>query len=266
MRVRSLLWVKRLKDDLKRGYDLIRSQRDAILHIQRQKDECIALVVHDLKNPLTGNLANAQYLLGEDGHSDEARRALRDALEAAEAMRRMIGNLLDISRSEDGALVPALETVDVAELVETVRNEMARRAESRDQTIVVSTALEAPRIRADQDLVRRLLENLLDNCLKCSPRGATVWIDAETHDAGRIRLRVRDEGAGVPEESRERIFEKYVRLEHHAGVEPRTSRGLGLTFCRLAADVHGGRIWIEDNKPRGAAFCVELPVSGIPSK
>ena len=76
-----------------------------------------------------------------------------------------------------------------------------------------------------------------------------------------VEIRVNDAGPGVPEKYRERVFEKYFQIDKDVEVQVRNSRGLGLAFCRLAAEAHGGRIWIEDNQPKGSSFCVHLPIA-----
>jgi signal transduction histidine kinase len=112
--------------------------------------------------------------------------------------------------------------------------------------------------RGDPELLRRVLENLVDNACKYSPDGATIALSAE-RDATSLRLRVTDDGPGVSEAFREKIFQKYVQLERDAEKHARTSRGLGLVFCRLAAEAHGGRIRVFDARPRGTTFEVEIP-------
>lgn len=257
IRVRSLLWVKRLRDELAQGYDLIRSQRDALLQAQRQKEELSALVVHDLKSPLTAILFNVEYLVNEAKLSDEDRESMRDVHAAAEAMHRMVVNLLDISRSEDGTLVPNVVDIDLGSLVEEVCAVATRRGRERKLTLTHEVA--AKMVRADKDLLQRLIENLVDNAIKYTEAGA-IHVCVQAGD-GFVEIRVNDEGPGVPEEYRERIFEKYVQLDRDGGAQVRSSRGLGLAFCRLAAEAHGGRISVEDNHPRGSSFCVRLPDS-----
>jgi signal transduction histidine kinase len=103
---------------------------------------------------------------------------------------------------------------------------------------------------------------LLDNCVKYSPAGSAIEIEVRTESDGFLELRVKDQGAGIPPEFRSRIFEKYVRLERNMQTAAHRSMGLGLAFCRMAAEAHGGRIWVEENQPRGSCFCVRLPISG----
>lgn len=261
MRVRSLLWMRRLTDDLKQGHELIRSQHDAVIRAQERKEELINLVVHDLKNPIASILANAHFLVREPNLSEDAREASRDIHEAADSMQRMVLNLLDISRSEQGALVPRLSDVDVPSLLNEVLGVMSRRANERQQKISVELSPQVKRHVVDRDLLLRLLENLLDNALKYSPPGGTIKVEASMAD-GYLEFCIRDEGPGIPGAYRERIFEKYVQLEDNTVSLARTSRGLGLVFCRLAAEAHGGRIWVEDNEPRGTAFRLRLRAAG----
>lgn len=261
MRVKSLLWMRRLTDDLREGHELIRSQHDAVMRAQERKEELINLVVHDLKNPIASILANAHFLVREQTLSEDAREASRDIHEAADSMQRMVLNLLDISRSEQGALVPRLSDVDVPSLLNEVLGVMSRRANERQQKIALELSPEVKRRVLDRDLLLRLLENLLDNALKYSPPSGTIKVEAKIDD-GYLEFAIRDEGPGIPGAYRERIFEKYVQLEDNTISLARTSRGLGLVFCRLAAEAHGGKIWVEENQPRGTTFKVRLRAAG----
>jgi two-component system sensor histidine kinase/response regulator len=268
IRLRSLLRIRRLSDELRRNYEVIRSQRDELLTVQRQRLELATLIVHDLKNPLSSILSNVEYLNATAGIPERERESLADVLRASRSMFRMVMNLLDVSRSEDGALVPRCAEFDVAALLTEISSETVHRLEEKGQTLTVSVDPAVGAIVADRDLVRRVVENLLDNSHKYSPRNGRISLDvaAVAFDAGdgnppvpAIDLRVRDEGAGIPADYRTRIFEKYVRVEERGVIEPRNSQGLGLVFCRTAVEAHGGRIWVEDNGVRGSCFCLRLP-------
>jgi two-component system sensor histidine kinase/response regulator len=267
IRIRSLLRIRHLSQELKQNYEVIRSQRDALLAAEQQKIELATLIVHDLKNPLTSIISNVQYLTGSTDISDRARESLVDVLRGSRSMFRMVMNLLDISRSEDGALVPHCASFDVAALVGEICSETVRRLEDKEQTLSVQIADGVDCIVADRDLVRRVVENLIDNSYKYSPRGGKISIEValavlehpdETEPLPAIDIRIRDEGTGIPLGYQTRIFEKYVRIEERATAEPRNSQGLGLVFCRTAVEVHGGKIWVEENSPKGSCFCVRL--------
>ncbi|HEV8325557.1 MAG TPA: HAMP domain-containing sensor histidine kinase [Myxococcota bacterium] len=250
--------LARARDELAQGYETIRAQHQKLLQLGGQKQALTALVVHDLKNPLAVIRANAEFLLMEEGLSQEARESATDSLHAADSMLRMVVNLLDIERSEDGALTPRLVDLDLGTVLDRVRASMSRRAAHGQHTIVFTPPPRAFKLRADQDLLHRLFDNLLDNAMKYTPPGGTIRI--EVRDRGQsVEVRVSDQGPGIPEEYRDRVFEKYVRVERDADKHTGVSRGLGLVFCRLAAEVHGGRIWVEENAPHGTCFCVLLP-------
>jgi signal transduction histidine kinase len=169
----------------------------------------------------------------------------------------MTMNLLDISRSDDGALTPKYDDVALLALLEQVRGSLARRASVEGRGLTVTADAAEVHFRADPELLQRVVENLIDNCLKYTPRGSAVTVRV-TQPAGWVRVTVLDEGAGIPIEQRERIFDRYAQLEGDGG-RVRQSRGLGLTSCKLAVEAQGGKIWVEGNGERGSAFIVELP-------
>jgi signal transduction histidine kinase len=212
--------------------------------------------VHDLKNPLCAVLTNMEYVAQESSLSVDAREALHDGLIAADRAHTMILNLLDISRSEDGALVPELAEFDLGTLLSEVVTSAEVHAKLKHQRLRIDSSLSDPIIRADVNLLRRVMANQIDNAIRYSPDGSTIDVDAVT-EGGEIRIRVSDQGPGIPEAMRERVFQKYVRLDG-SGAAPQ-GHGLGLVFCRLAAEALGGRIWIEDNPPQGSRFCMSLP-------
>ena len=269
IRIRSLLRIRRLSDELRQNYEVIRSQRDALLDAHRQKIELATLLVHDLKNPLSSILSNVEYLTANAQMREGDLDSLRDVLRASRSMFRMVMNLLDISRSEDGALVPRCAEFDVGSLLQEISSETELRLLEKNQTLSLQVAPESGAILADRDLVRRVIENLVDNSHKYSPRGGTISIEVsvptpaavspDAEGAPAIELRIRDHGAGIPVAYRTRIFEKYVRVDDRSPDEPRNSQGLGLVFCRAAVEVHGGRIWVEENGAKGSCFCVRLP-------
>ncbi|MBX3232450.1 MAG: response regulator [Labilithrix sp.] len=250
LRVRSLIRITRLQAEL-------RKERDQLVRVQRHKDLLSALLVHDLKNPLSSVLANSQFVL-ENPTDEEATGALEDVISAAEAIHQMVLNLLDVGRAEDGALAPAIEEVDLHRLFEELDRYSRRRLATRQQRLELGREAAPRAIRADAALLSRTLQNLLDNSMKYSPPGSAIGLDVEVTPAA-LRFRVRDDGPGIPADQRARIFEKYAQVDGRA--PDRASRGLGLVFCRLATEAHGGRIWVEENPPRGSAFVVELPSS-----
>ena len=254
------LLVSTFEDSVRTNRQLERRQEE-LLRAQRQKEELAALVVHDLKNPLNGISLIAQLLVRDKNLSEDGRDSVRRLQSSSSAMLRMIVDLLDISRSEDGQLVPRPSTIDLGELLQEVGAAMSYAAQQRKTTIVVEPPPPGTKFQADRDLLTRVLQNIVDNSIKYTPAGSQVRVEAPHRGDGWTEICVRDNGPGVPLAYREKIFDKYVQLEPDAHGHLRSSRGLGLAFCRLAIEAHGGTIGIEDNQPHGSSFCVRLPPS-----
>jgi len=218
-------------------------------------------LVHDLKSPLATISLNLGFLQEAPKLSIDEQEALADSIQAARQLETLAINMLSLGRAEDGRWVPTIAQMEIREIVESLARAFKHRLIARRQTLSVSCP-DQGRILGDSDLLHRLVENLLDNCVKYSPAGSAIEIEVKAEQDGFLELRVKDQGAGIPPELRSRIFEKYVRLERNMQAAAHRSMGLGLAFCRMAAEVHGGRIWVEENQPRGSCFCVRLPVSG----
>jgi len=174
--------------------------------------------------------------------------------------------VLDLGRGveglEAGRLEPALEQTDAASVVSSSLSEARVVAEQKR----VRLELDAPSpvwLEADSMLLRRVVDNLVSNAVSHSPAGTVIQVGVLSQGAD-VEIVVADEGPGVPEEQRQRVFDKYTRIPT-AGAGSTTNRGLGLTFCRLAVEAHGGSIWVESADSGGARFCALLPSQPQPS-
>jgi two-component system sensor histidine kinase/response regulator len=255
VRVQAALKLRRMSAELREHYELVRRQRDDLMRVQLQKERLSAFVVHDLKNPVSTMDLHAQLLLRERGLSEGARESVLRIREEARSLLRLLLDLLDISKSEEGALVAHVESVDLPALLAEVTAALAIKAEAA--RVSFACAIEVDRVSADRDLLRRVLENLIENAIRHAPAGSRVGLGAHVRDDG-VEIRVADAGPGIPADMRERIFDPFVQVESGDRVMTRTGRGLGLTFCRLAIEAHRGRIWVEDGAP-GSVFYVRLP-------
>lgn len=243
------------------------AKNEQLIRVQRHKEEMAALLIHDLKSPANGIMMSCQARLRKPNLSEADRQYWRIVQVGAEAIHQMALNLLDISRGEDGAFIPKLSEAHLGAVLDDVVRLMEPLAESREQRLAV--AIEAPdaSLRVDAEIIRRVLQNLVDNALRYNPSGGTVRLVAKEgpSGSGTIELLVIDEGPGIPEEMRQRIFDKYTRLEGGPHQEAQDAQdtsvghGLGLAFCRLAVQGHRGQIWVEANEPRGSVFVIRLP-------
>jgi signal transduction histidine kinase len=251
VRIRSLMRLKRLQAE-------IQEERDNLLDLQQQREQLFQFIVHDLKNPLTTIQVGLEILEDRDDASPAAQTQLRRLRDTAQGMGRMIQNILDIGQAEQVGLELRKTRIPLESWMPLLLKEVESQAKSRSHALSWGCP-EGLEIEADPDFLRRLLLNLLENALKYSPTGSHTRIEAQPSKRG-IRLSVQDQGQGIPEAMRERIFGKFVRLDE-TGTGARAGSGLGLAFCQLVAEAHDGRIWVEDNPAGGSVFVVELPTA-----
>lgn len=255
LRVESALKLRRMSVELREHYDLLRRQRDDLLRLQLHKERLIAFIVHDLKNPVNAMDLHAQVLLRAKGLPALAHESATQIRAQARQLTRMIMNLLDVSKADEGQLAPRPMALDLQQMVADVTAELDLSA--RDRSVTFRVSLDEVKVHADDDLLRRTLANLVENALRYAPVGTSVTI-ASTRTPQAVEVRVADSGRGVPEDMREKVFGAFVQVEAGAAMVAHHSRGLGLTFCKVAVEAHGGQIRIEDGSP-GAVFCVRLP-------
>jgi signal transduction histidine kinase len=255
VRVQTALKLRRMGAELREHFTLLKRQRDDLVRLQLQKERLMAFVVHDLKNPVNSMDLHAQLLMRDAGLPETARASVAQIRSEARQLGRMIMNLLDLSKADEGKLVPKVSQVDLRALVEAVQGEFDVAARARN--VSLASRVDGSFVIGDEDLLRRALANLVENAIRHSPSGGLVTVTV-TAGADATEMRVNDTGAGVPAELRERVFDPFLQVESADRPVNLGGRGLGLAFCRLAIEAHGGRIWVEDGAP-GAAFCVRLP-------
>ncbi|MGQ0712556.1 MAG: sensor histidine kinase [Gemmatimonadaceae bacterium] len=237
----------------------------ALLNLRRQQElarlrtDFVSSVSHELRTPLAQIRLFAELLsLGKLRSDDERRRSARIIDQEARRLTYLVDNVLNFARSERRANRLRLEETDISREVRDVLDTFAPLTRAKDVTL---------HAELDEDLVadvdraglHQILLNLLDNAVKYGPQGQTITI--RTRAAGdRLLIEVVDEGAGIPAEERERIWEPYHRLERDS--KSVAGSGIGLAVVRELVDLHAGRAWVEDARPRGARFVVALPLAG----
>jgi two-component system, OmpR family, sensor histidine kinase KdpD len=221
----------------------------------------LSSVSHDLRTPLTSIKAAASSLLQEDVHWDEAtRRSFARSIEReADRLNHLVGNLLDMSRIEEGALKPEREEYSLVSLIHDVLDRLAPLLEGREVRISLPDDL----LLVDVDYLQidQVLTNLIENAVRYTPAGSPIEVSAKI-EGEHVVLRVADRGPGIPSADLERVFDKFYRVLHgQHPVDYPMGSGLGLAVCKGLVEAHGGRIWAESRDGGGLVMSVALPRS-----
>ena len=254
LRVKAALKLREASAERGELHELLRKQRDDMLRAILEKERLTAFLVHDLKNPVTGMAMAADLIAHDPTASARMREAATRIRSHADSLQHMIMNLLDLSKGDEGRLVAVRKPLDLSVLVRDVVRAFEVRAAAGG--VLIETSLELTQISADETLLRRVLENLLENAIRHAPRASAVSI-AAVRGERKVVFRVTDAGPGVAPDLRSRIFDRYYRAEADERSN-RGGRGLGLAFCKLAVEAHGGAIGVADANP-GSTFWVEIP-------
>jgi len=230
--------------------------------LQQARDDLTSMIIHDLRGPLVAILSGLQILGGVLPEAGDA--AVREVVTAAERschkLLGLVNSLLDVHRIEAGRVEIAPKPINLAALVSNVLDWLAPLVQERAITVV--RQMEAGwSVMADEDMISRVLMNLLDNALKFTPLSGRIIIDIgpAPGEEGFICCAVNDTGPGIPPEYRERIFDRFFHGPADL-LQRRGGAGLGLAFCKLAVQAHGGRIWVESGE-QGSTFYFTLPVA-----
>lgn len=245
--------------ELTRAARVAEEALEARTEVERLKDDLTNMVVHDLKNPVNGIAMMVQLALRKGADLPEAHRAyLLQIDRTCREMMRLIQNLLEISKIEEGKMPVAREPIVLAEMVDEVVREYTPVAEQAGRRLSVAVATDLPPALGDRTLLRRVLVNLIVNALRHSG-SSEVRLEAAT-DAERVTVGVVDFGHGIAEEDQAHVFDKFRTIRRSPSDDPGGDTGLGLPFCRLAVERMGGRIRLTSSPGERTTFTVELPV------
>ena len=248
-RVATHLEIHRQKRELQKSYDKLRE-------LEIQRDSLVHMIVHDMRSPLqvvSGNLEMAQA----EVLPNAAAICVSDALSSTGILIDMVSTLLDISKMEAGQMTLDYSAVKMSNLVRETIRMIAPLREHRRITLTPPGQMEA--LPGDVNLVRRILQNLIVNAIKFTDKDkGIITLRIESTPEDKVRVSIADNGPGIPLEYREKVFDKFCQVAARKQGQGR-STGLGLTFCRLAVEDHGGRIGLEADEGKGSTFWFELP-------
>jgi signal transduction histidine kinase len=252
-RVATHLELRRKRRELQESYEALR-------RLESLRDSLVHMVVHDLRSPLAAISASLEVIKwdAEEQHRRELASDVETALHATRTIIRLVNSVLDVSKMEGTQMCLQFAQSDIAavarESVDELESLVGTRLLVRDWPDEPVMAL------VDRDVVARVMQNLLGNALKFTPSAGSITVAVEAND-DMVRVAVTDTGPGIPREYRERVFEKFGQVEAVSRGQ-KFSTGLGLTFCRLAVEAHGGRIGVDSEVGHGSTFWFILPRNG----
>ena len=221
------------------------------------RNDLAAMVYHDLRSPLSNIVSSLDMMEGmlPNSDSNSLRMIFSIASRSSDRMQRLINSLLDISQLEAGQPITNQKEIEAARLVVDAVETILPALETKQQKIKMDLAQGLPSIWIDEDMIRRVLINLVENAAKFTPSNKEIRIQVAPAN-GMIQFCVKDSGPGIPNEALDLIFEKFRRINTENTPK---GLGLGLAFCRLAVQAHGGRIWAESELGEGSRFYFTLP-------
>jgi len=259
-RINASLEKKRLRDQEVQLHRQLQDNFNRLQELEKLRDSLTHMVVHDLRTPLTA-LLSGLYSMETLGELNEDQAEFwRMAVSGGETLLGMINDLLDVSKMEDGSMRLAYSNPSPEMLVERAIRQVEQLAREKNLELTTQIPTKLPILTVDEDKLRRVIVNLLANAVKFTPAGGTVTVSVRTGDCGDVvRFSVQDTGEGIPREAFNRIFEKFGQVEgSNAG--QRNSTGLGLTFCKMAVETHGGSIWVDSEVGKGSKFSFTVPI------
>lgn len=251
----STLVQQRLQKELQRQKNILRKRNQELKHQEQLRDELYQMLIHDLKAPLAEVVANLDIL--SYSISEYNKEFLEAAQMGCDRTVRMVSNLVTINKIEDGKLKTCPEEVMPKILIEEAHSAIRGLAKIKNVELIIDAPDNLPPIYLDRVLILRVLQNLLTNALGYTTKGTTITTGCrELAEKNKLEFFVQDQGPGLAPEKQETIFQKYSRLSDRQ--DALVGTGLGLYFCKLAIEVHKGKIGITSEPDQGCRFYFSL--------
>jgi len=242
---------------------LVARNKDA--QVSHERDDYIAMLVHDIRSPLTVIRGSADLLLHENKNltNDDVNKLLKQIEDTSDALLSMVSDILDVSKMESGKFEINKVSSDLNLLLKMISDRYLVVANQSNIKLVTNLDSTLPKVNFDPDKIERVVNNLISNSLKFTPEGGQITITSVV-DKSSAKISVSDTGIGVDDVMKTKLFNKFVQGGKTLKSANSNSTGLGLKVSKEIVELHGGKIWIEDNAPKGASFIFSLPLD-LPS-
>jgi two-component system sensor histidine kinase/response regulator len=254
-RIDASLEKKRGRDRETVLFEQLQKNYKRLQEVEKLRDDMRNMIVHDLRTPLTSVIMGVGMLEKHGGLNETQREMMTIAAGGGKTLLGMINDLLDVEKMESGATQLQYQTLSAATLIAGAVEQVRSLAQEAETMLVTVVPEELTTFPGDENKLSRTLVNLIGNAIKFTQAG-TVTVTASQVDPDNVRFAVGDTGDGIPSEAFEKIFEKFSQLDPHN----RVGTGLGLAFCKLAVEAHGGRIEVESTPGLGSTFSFTIPL------
>lgn len=248
-----LLIIRRADNILNQQRTELENQNMQLQELQQYRNDWTNMVVHDLRNPMTLIIGNLAMLKQDSAQFDaEQQEMVAESLGSGEEMMSMLNDLLSVNKMEQGQIALKREAFSATDWLRTRAARFESIGQQQAVRLTVAVTPQNLQLNGDKQLLSRVVDNLVTNALHYTNKGGEIKLRAARNDANETVIAIQDNGEGIAPEAVGRVFEKFYRADsskRHA-----TGAGLGLAFCRLAVEAHGGRIWVESKQGEGSTF------------
>ncbi|MBU1132989.1 HAMP domain-containing histidine kinase [Patescibacteria group bacterium] len=238
----------------------LKKYEEALIMFQANQNDVIPMLVHELRAPLSVVKGASDLLLKstDEMNADQVRDLLAQIKSSSEGLLKMVGDILDVSKMEGGKFQISKVFGSLGGLLKEECAYFESLARVKEVSLSCATGENIPEFSFDPERVKQVMSNLLSNAIKFTPKGGSVEVIAR-HVDRIVEVVVEDTGIGVPEKDQPKLFHKFFQAGNQGGVTQKGT-GLGLVITKGIVEAHGGKIWYEDNKPKGAKFIFALPL------
>jgi NtrC-family two-component system sensor histidine kinase KinB len=229
-------------------------------NLDSMREDLLSMIYHDLRSPLANVVSSLDVIdtmLSAESDDPTYKSLLNIAMRSTERIQRLTNSLLDINRLEAGQPIVKQQTIEPVLLINEAVELIQPVSDNKNISLTTAVPFDLPKVFVDADMIRRVLSNLFENAAKFTPQGGKIHASVFTKQDW-VVFQIDDTGPGIPASEHERIFEKFTRIKTQESIK---GLGLGLAYCRLAVEGHGGKIWVESEPGMGSHFFFTLPAA-----
>ena len=248
--------------ELKGKYEHLLKMESEHFKQNKQRDDYVAMMVHELRSPLSVIKGSADLVLREEKNLEEEQKytLLSQIKESSNDLLDVVNDILDVSKIESGRFQVKKVKGDFNKVLQEEADYYMALARERDITVETKLPEDVPMFEFDEDRIKHVMNNFLSNALKFTDAGGTVTIESRVSDEYHVEVCISDNGVGVPDELKGKLFNKFVQMENRKNTKEKGT-GLGLVIAKGIVEAHGGSVWVEDNHPSGARFLFTIPIA-----